>query len=79
MKRASFETVTEDARFLTVSLTDANKRCLEMRPSGSTLWRYRYRMIPKENTFAIGAYPTVGLKGACGSARKPLRSPLACV
>ncbi|AZQ51402.1 Arm DNA-binding domain-containing protein [Burkholderia cenocepacia] len=38
-------------------LTDRNGLYLEVRPSGSTLWRYRYRRASKENVFAIGAYP----------------------
>ncbi len=37
-------------------LTDRNGLCLEVRPSGSKLWRYRYRIDGKENVFAIGEY-----------------------
>jgi len=40
-------------------LTDANGLYLEVRPSGSKLWRYRYRIAGKENLFAIGEYPAV--------------------
>jgi integrase len=29
---------------------------LEVRPSGSKLWRYRYRIANKENVFALGEY-----------------------
>jgi len=29
---------------------------LEIRPSGSKLWRYRYRIAGKENVFALGEY-----------------------
>src|SRR3990172_9330512 len=29
---------------------------LEIRPSGSKLWRYRYRRAGKENVFALGEY-----------------------
>ncbi len=35
-----------------------------MKPSGSKLWRYKYRIAGKENVFAIGEYPTVSLQGA---------------
>ncbi|MCY1522096.1 Prophage integrase IntS [compost metagenome] len=35
-----------------------------MRPNGSKLWRYRYRLGGKENLFAIGAYPDVSLSEA---------------
>ena len=37
---------------------------LEVMPSGSKLWRWKYRMAGKENRFAIGAYPDVLLKQA---------------
>jgi integrase len=33
-------------------------------PSGSKLWRYRYRLAGTENVFAIGKYPAVGLQRA---------------
>jgi hypothetical protein len=33
-------------------------------PSGSKLWRYRYRLAGAENVFAIGKYPAVGLQRA---------------
>ena len=47
-----------------IKLTDANGLYLELRPSGSKLWRYRYRIAGKENVFAIGEYPTVSLQDA---------------
>lgn len=37
-------------------LTDAGGLYLEVRPSGSRLWRYRYRIGGKENVFALGEY-----------------------
>lgn len=37
---------------------------LEVRPSGSKLWRLRYRLAGKANLYAIGAYPTVSLHDA---------------
>jgi integrase len=45
-------------------LTDGRGLYLEVRPSGTRLWRYRYRIGKKENVFAIGVYPEVGLAKA---------------
>lgn len=45
-------------------LTDGKGLYLEVRPTGAKLWRYRYRIARKENVFAIGAYPEVGLSAA---------------
>ena len=45
-------------------LTDGGGLYLEVRPTGSKLWRYRYRIAGKENVFALGEYPTVGLAHA---------------
>ncbi|WP_116830165.1 tyrosine-type recombinase/integrase [Pseudomonas syringae] len=42
-------------------LTDANGLCLEVAPSGSKLWRYRYRFNGKAKMLALGAYPAVTL------------------
>jgi integrase len=33
-------------------------------PNGSKLWRYRYRIAGKENTFAVGEYPAMSLQDA---------------
>ena len=30
---------------------------IEVRPTGSRLWRYRYRIAGRENIFAIGGIP----------------------
>lgn len=35
-----------------------------MRPTGSKLWRYRYRFRGKENVFALGEYPALSLADA---------------
>lgn len=35
-----------------------------MKPPGSKLWRYKYRIAGKENLFAIGEYPTISLQEA---------------
>ncbi len=38
-------------------LTDAHGLYIEVRPTGSKLWRIRYRIDGKENLFALGEYP----------------------
>jgi integrase len=45
-------------------LTDGAGLHLEVRPNGSRLWRFRYRLAGRENMFAIGAYPEVSLAEA---------------
>ncbi|MCZ6525403.1 MAG: Arm DNA-binding domain-containing protein, partial [Gammaproteobacteria bacterium] len=45
-------------------LTDGAGLYIEVRPNRSKLWRYRYRILGKENVFAIGAYPEVSIKAA---------------
>jgi len=60
-----------------IKLTDGNGLYLEVRPSGSKLWRYRYRLDGKENLFAIGSYPDVSLSDARGerdAAREHVRA-----
>jgi integrase len=47
-----------------LKLTDGNGLYLEVKPNGSKLWRYRYKIDGKENLFAIGDYPTVTLQDA---------------
>ncbi|MCT9821664.1 tyrosine-type recombinase/integrase [Pseudomonas veronii] len=42
-------------------LTDANGLCLEVTPTGSKLWRYRYRFNGGAKMLALGAYPAVTL------------------
>ncbi|MFZ7093711.1 Arm DNA-binding domain-containing protein [Primorskyibacter sp. 2E233] len=37
---------------------------LDIRPSGSKLWRLKYRFGGKEKLLALGAYPAVGLADA---------------
>lgn len=49
-----------------IKLTDGGGLYLEVRPTGTKLWRYRYRIAGKENIFAIGEYPTVSLADARG-------------
>lgn len=47
-----------------LKLTDGNGLYLEVKPNGSKLWRYRYRIGGKENLFAVGEYPSVSLQDA---------------
>jgi len=42
-------------------LTDANGLCLEVTPTGSKLWRYRYRFNGSAKMLALGSYPVVTL------------------
>lgn len=45
-------------------LADGGGLYLEVRPTGAKLWRFRYRIAGKENVFAIGEYPGIGLAEA---------------
>jgi integrase len=45
-------------------LTDGKGLYLEVRPNGSRLWRYRYRIAGKENLYAVGDYPAMSLTEA---------------
>jgi integrase len=45
-------------------LTDGGGLHLEVRPTGSKLWRYRFRLHGKENVYALGEYPTTSLADA---------------
>lgn len=42
-------------------LSDGGGLFLLIQPSGSKLWRWKFRLNGKENLFAIGSYPEVGL------------------
>lgn len=46
---------------------------LEVKPNGSKLWRWKYRLFGKENRCSFGKYPNLSLKEArdtMGAARK---------
>lgn len=47
-----------------LKLTDGNGLHLEVKPNGSKLWRYRYKIAGKENLFAVGEYPSMSLQDA---------------
>ena len=42
-------------------LADSSGLCLEVTPTGSKLWRYRYRFNGKAKMLALGTYPAVTL------------------
>lgn len=45
-------------------LTDEKGLYLLVTPTGSKLWRFKYRFNGKERKLALGAYPDLGLKAA---------------
>lgn len=45
-------------------IADTNGLCIEMRPAGSKIWRYRYRFAGKANMLTVGEYPAVSLAEA---------------
>ncbi|WP_420910768.1 Arm DNA-binding domain-containing protein [Pectobacterium polaris] len=53
-----------------IKLADGGGLYLEVRSSGSKLWRYRYRIAGKENIFALGEYPTLRADGDPAAAPK---------
>ncbi|NBX67227.1 MAG: DUF4102 domain-containing protein [Proteobacteria bacterium] len=48
----------------TYRLADSNGLCIEVRPTGSKYWRYRYRFAGKFQMLALGEYPLVSLSDA---------------
>ncbi|WP_211252488.1 conjugative transfer signal peptidase TraF [Maridesulfovibrio frigidus] len=45
-------------------ITDSNGLCLEVRPTGSKLWRFRYRFNGKEKMIGLGSFPATSLNDA---------------
>ena len=45
-------------------LSDERGLYVEIRPTGAKLWRYRYKIEGRENVFALGEYPEMGLAEA---------------
>lgn len=43
---------------------DSNGLCIEVRPTGAKLWRYRYRFDGKASMVTLGEYPAVSLSDA---------------
>ena len=48
----------------TYRVTDGGGLCLEISPSGSKLWRWRYYYNGKEQMLALGKYPSLSLAQA---------------
>lgn len=46
-------------------IADSNGLCIEVRPNGSRIWRYRYRYASKASMVGLGGYPAVPLAEAC--------------
>jgi integrase len=58
-----------------VKLADGSGLYLLLNPTGSKLWRWKYRVAGKEKLLALGAYPDVSLvdaRNACTDARRLL-------
>ncbi len=58
-------------------VTDGRGLSIEIQPTGSKLWRYRYRYGGKENKISFGPWPEVTIaeaREACDAARKLLRA-----
>src|SRR5690606_10057589 len=45
-------------------IADANGLCIEVRPSGAKVWRYRYRYGGKASMLTLAEYPAMGLAEA---------------
>ncbi len=45
-------------------VADSNGLCIEVRPSGAKLWRYRYRYADRASMLGLGEYPTMTLAEA---------------
>lgn len=45
-------------------LSDSYGLCLEVKPSGARVWRYRFRLADKASMATLGAYPEMGLAEA---------------
>ena len=45
-------------------VTDEKGLYLEVKPSGSKLWRFKYRFAGKEKLLSVGIYPDISLKQA---------------
>ncbi|HUW53814.1 MAG TPA: Arm DNA-binding domain-containing protein, partial [Rhodanobacter sp.] len=47
-------------------VADTNGLCLEVRSTGSKVWRYRFRHVGKASIITLGEYPTMSLAEARG-------------
>lgn len=57
-------------------VTDEKGLYLEVKPTGSKLWRFKYRFDGKEKLLSVGIYPDVSLKQA-RTRRDDLRAQIA--
>jgi hypothetical protein len=60
----------------TLRLFDGRGLYLEIAPTGSRWWRFKYRFACKEKRISLGVYPDVGLKNA-RDRRDEMRKPVA--
>ena len=51
-------------RAVAYRIADANGLCIEVRPSGAKVWRYRYRYAGKASMVTLAEYPTMSLAEA---------------
>ena len=58
-----------------IRLFDGGGLYLEISPSGSKLWRLKYRFAGKEKRLALGIYPDVSLAGAREAPRRGAPTP----
>ena len=58
------EVLNAKKRDVAYKLSDSEGLQLHVQPSGSKLWRFRYRYLGKENMLALGAFPEVSLAAA---------------
>lgn len=45
-------------------VADTNGLCIEIRPSGGKVWRYRFRHAGKASIVTLGEYPAMSLAAA---------------
>lgn len=68
MKRSLTDTAVKNAKpdpsGKARKLYDGGGMFLLVKPTGARLWRYKYRLLGREQLFAIGAYPDIGLASA---------------
>jgi integrase len=51
-------------RAIAYRIADTNGLCVEVRPTGAKVWRYRFRHIGKASIVTLGGYPTMSLAEA---------------
>ncbi|AOJ08743.1 Arm DNA-binding domain-containing protein [Burkholderia mayonis] len=56
-------------RIQAYKLRDEKGLYLEVTPTGTKTWRYRFELFGKESVYTIGDYPAIGLTAARGMRR----------